>query len=586
MTMHRMQKYFSLVLLACVFSGCDAHDYWVLPHQLEVNSQEGILTSSNTESLNQDLFVRYQFDYEVQNLSTEPTEVVVSATSYVNTIERVSGQKVWHLAPDEIGQGILTTSQLELGNMLVVNLSCCESSRCLRKDVLCPENVGSDVSDAKAMATFCYDACKDSTSCILQCPDETACETHCRDALKSVSKEEMTSCLNQCPAQDCIASCQTNHSKENDRLACIAQCPITCEQSCETLLQSNLLNCKCATEECQEQCSDTTEEDKDACIELCLSEDSCQTCKAQQKEKWTSCITSCPAENTCQSACADLQDEAQISCLAQCPSVQTCRTHCEEKIKSDCRIKHCDYGGDIATCAHKCVNNPDCYLESCNPTPECQETCTSMRAACYRNCIATVIQCTDSLQYVPHHEIIPCALCGGEGLCLYNVDDNAPTLATGKQNNQKVGTIYSCDLDCSRYPASCVTGCEDLFKDDESRLDCLDMCLKQHLFWCNDYSIPNDYVDATHYQPCCYSDSCHGSLTGVVKTYDVECFNDTSCSRGKYCSSEGICVSSGAASCQSQSYSSQHVGAFWILMWCIGGLLYRHRRLRKSENRR
>lgn len=581
--MRCIRKNFYVALLAFGFSSCDAHDYWVLPEQLEVNSEEDILTSSNTESLSQDLFVRYQFDYEVQNLSSEPTEVVVSATSYVNTIERVSGLKVWHLEPDELGQGILTTSQLELGNMLVVNLSCCAASRCMRKDVLCPENISPDVDEAKSVATFCYNACKDSTSCILQCPDNEACETQCKDAIKSVQPEDMNACLNQCPADDCMVSCQQAHSDETERSLCISQCPLTCAQLCEAKLQEDFFSCECPTEEaCEQKCAERPEMEHSSCLNTCLSKKACEKCQQQQQERWSSCLTSCPT-NSCGESCNDLEGDEKLSCLAQCESTITCKTQCEDKVKSECRQKHCDYGGDVATCAHNCVDNPDCYLESCNPTPECEETCTSMQATCYRNCIATAMQCTGNIQYFPHTEIIPCALCGGEGGCRYNIQDNNPTLSTSSSNGQKWGVVYSCDLDCSRYPASCVTGCNSLYDDDESRMDCLDMCLRQHLFWCNDYTgIPSDYVDANGYQPCCFSDTCHGSLTGVVKTYNVECFNDTSCSRGKYCSSEGICVSSGASSCQSQLHSPAKSGLLWMILICAGGLCYRYRRLKKT----
>ena len=579
MAMHGKRKGIFLAVIACLGFGCDAHDYWALPDQLEVNSEEGILTASNTESLNQDLFVRYQFDYEVQNLSSQPTEVVVSATSYVNTIERVSGQKVWYLEPDELGQGILTTSQLELGNMLVVNLSCCEASQCSRNEVLCPETEDWTVENANAMASFCYRACKDPTSCILQCPDDEACETHCNDAMRTTTKEEVASCLQQCPNDSCLETCRTTHEDEDDQLACISRCPLTCEQTCESALEAALATCQCSTEEyCQEACQGASEADQETCIRLCLDQKNCQICKELQQKKWAACIHSCPAESECQTACNHLEADEKVSCLAKCASSQTCKGYCEADIKAKCRKQNCDYGGEVATCAHKCINDPDCYLESCQPTSECQETCTSMQASCYRNCISTIAQCTDSFQYTAETKIIPCALCGGEGTCLYDVEDNNPTLSTRHSNGQKSGVIYACDLDCSRYPSTCVTGCNDLYSDDESRMECLHMCLNQHLFWCNDYEIPTDYIDSNGYQPCCYSDSCYSSLTGVVKTYDVECFNDTSCSSGKYCSSEGICVSSGSSSCQSSLYSPRHRSVFWLFILSFGVIFYRTRK--------
>ena len=89
-----------MAVLACVLSACDAHDYWFIPNAIIVDSEEGIQEASNQEVIEQDLFVRYQFDYELQNLSQDSdTEVVVSATSYVNSIARATGQKVYHLDP-------------------------------------------------------------------------------------------------------------------------------------------------------------------------------------------------------------------------------------------------------------------------------------------------------------------------------------------------------------------------------------------------------------------------------------------------------------------------------------------------------
>ena len=119
-----------LAVLACVLSACDAHDYWLSARSfssvlwIKVSSEEGVLTASNQETFKQDLFVRYQLDYELQNLSQDQdTEVVVSATSYVNSIVRATGQKVYHLDVGESAQGILTSSQLELGNQQHLPLS-------------------------------------------------------------------------------------------------------------------------------------------------------------------------------------------------------------------------------------------------------------------------------------------------------------------------------------------------------------------------------------------------------------------------------------------------------------------------------
>ena len=103
--------------------------------------------------------------------------------------------------------------------------------------------------------------------------------------------------------------------------------------------------------------------------------------------------------------------------------------------------------------------------------------------------------------------------------------------------------------------------------------------LQQHLYWCNDYTIPVDYVDPLGHQPCCFETFCKNSLNGVVKSYDVECFNDTSCRSGKYCSSEGICVDKGTPSnCSSHPLQKPSSALYWLMALFGGAVLIRRRK--------
>lgn len=431
--MRGVPVYLIFLIAIHALTGCDAHDYWQITETLEVDSEKDVLKSISEDSIEQDLFVRYQLDYELTNPSdTQSTEVVVSATSYVNAIERATGQKVWHLAPSEVGQGILSTTQLQLGNALVVTLACCEQSRCTRKEVLCPTDT-ENLPDVSEIADFCYGSCTDPfyySYCILQCPGEEACDEYCKDS-----------------------------------------------QNIE-----------------------------------------------------------------------------------------------------QCRKDSCGYGGEVASCLHHCTKDDSC-LETCTPTDICTKDCMSLVATCFGNCLATWTQCTDDI-YEPDTELIPCALCGGDGLCKTNFDT---TEKEGHTLTGEDGTEYPCDIDCHIYPAECFLGCEDAYDDDSGKMTCMSQCIRQHQFWCNDYTIPVDYVDTQGGQPCCFENHCQSSFKGVVKTYDVECFNDTSCSSGKYCSDEGICVSNGS-SCQGLPLSSRRgTGACFILL-CMLMLGFRRCKMRSVHD--
>lgn len=425
----RLLPFFPLLLLAAsAISACDAHDYWLITDKIEVNSDEEILSSKNVEPLEQELFVRYQLDYEVENTGSQATEVVVSATSFVNHIERATAQKIWHLDAGENGQGILTTNQLQLGNSLEVSLKCCSQSQCSRNAVLCPETTES-LPDSNGIAAFCYDACEDTTSCMRQCPSEESCQSRCQNT--------------------------------------------------------------------------------------------------QDREK--------------------------------------------------CHKEYCDYGGTAASCSFLCADKDESCYETCHPTESCANKCLSLQATCFRNCLSTWTQCTED-SYSAGEGDIPCALCDGEGTC--KTDYSIPAEEDNYVLHSSDGQDYPCEPKCNEYPSACVSGCETLYEGDTERMRCLSRCLDQHLFWCNDYQIPTDYVDTNGKQPCCFTNYCSNSLTSVVKTYDVECFNDTSCSSGSSCSPEGICVSDGSSNCSGQPRSS-HSSYIWLLM-PVAVILLRRRRGRHA----
>ncbi|MBQ9396636.1 MAG: hypothetical protein IJU23_14115 [Proteobacteria bacterium] len=415
----RFLPFIALIFLAAgAVSACEAHDYWFVDDTIEVDASQDILTASTQEPLAQELFVRYQVDYEIENLSSEPTEAVVSATSYVNRTERATAQKVWHLDPDTIGQGILTASQLQLGNSISVSLQCCQASQCYPKETLCPQS--DDLFDTDDdLATYCYDACKDVQPCIQKCPSAVACYKKCGE------EQDMSSCI-------------------------------------------------------------------------------------------------------------------KANCL---------------------------YGGSVASCEYIC-NGDEACLDSCMIRSECQDTCYSLAAACFRNCLSTWFRCTlYTLAYKSPSTKVPCALCRdsddnpGTGLCDADLTPEIQeyyTLSNGSSS-------FVCTPDCSQFPPECMTECNELYESDKERMECLEVCISQHLTWCNSGLLSYDYIDASAKQPCCYETSCHNSLTAVVKTLDVSCFNDTDCKSGNTCSPEGVCVSGGSGGCSATSGTASF-RLFWLIL--------------------
>jgi len=414
------------LLLLCLCA-CDAHDYWNITETIEVSSDNGQTMAQLTNKLEQDLFVRYRLDYSVVNLdASRPTEVVVSATSYVNGIERVTGQRVWHLAAGKAGEGILTNAQLQLGNALNVKLSCCETSRCVRREVLCAqEDTSGAPSSVNEVALFCYGACLDASICEGSCPSQADCDARCMGT----------------------------------------------------------------------------------------------------------------QENTC-------------------------------------RKTYCDYGSTaLPSCLETCAGDANCQ---CEPAAICLETCSSLQATCFKNCLATWTQCTETY-YQSSSDVIPCALCGGEGICLANFTPSETQVLTSVDGTK----TYTCDIDCAAYPASCVTGCNVLYDGAEQRMSCLNLCLRQHLYWCNDFTESDDYIDSRSKQPCCFEPFCHNALYGVVKTDRVECFNDSGCPSSHHCGDEGLCVAGAASSCQTSLRRIENTPRAWgWLPWVLGGmwLVYRRRR--------
>jgi hypothetical protein len=415
--------------LAWCTVGCEAHDYWVLPDVLTVDSEREKYSSQNQEEISQDLFVRYQLDYELNNLSSsQSTEVVVSATSYVNNIARVTGKKVWYLEPGATVQGILTPYQLQLGNKLVVSLDCCTNSSCTNREVICPtESEYKTLPEINEVASFCYNSCKNVDTCLSQCPTENACAAYCRYA-----------------------------------------------------------------------------------------------------------------------------------------------TDVEE-----CRTQNCREPGTVRTCAFDCAGDSNCFA-ACEQAKECVDNCVSKRASCYKNCTATWNRCVDDI-YQPDASVIPCALCGGTGKCSPNFEMSSLDELTLTSLD---GEVYNCQMDCRYYPSVCISECESFYTDEKNILPCVEVCLDQHLFWCNDYIIPVDYVDSRSEQPCCFDNYCNNSLTGVVKSYDVECFNDTDCGSGKYCDDDGMCIGYlNTSSCNGQPAGRHTKESLVILLF----LLIYIRRMRRNH---
>ena len=136
---------------------------------IEVDSNTGVYEAHSKDEISQDLFVRYELNYEIENVNTsQETEVVVSATSYVNHVERSTGQKVWHLNGSEKGAGVLTHALLSYGNSLSVSLFCCATSRCVSKEVSCSHLTANDGVDSGEDGTvsFCYKSCNTPEICI------------------------------------------------------------------------------------------------------------------------------------------------------------------------------------------------------------------------------------------------------------------------------------------------------------------------------------------------------------------------------------------------------------------------------------
>lgn len=271
----------------------------------------------------------------------------------------------------------------------------------------------------------------------------------------------------------------------------------------------------------------------------------------------------------CYSAC-----EARDACIEKCPASASCEQFCKESAASDidqCIQKNCTTPGQVSTCRQVCRGDAACY-DACEPYAGCVTKCTSNAAACFKNCLSTWSQCTDAI-FEPQATDIPCALCGGpeDEACLFNETKQENPILTSHSGN-----TYACDIDCSAYPEACVTGCETLFEDDSGRMHCLDRCLMQHLYWCNDFTIPTDFVDANVTQPCCFSNFCQAEFTGIVKTFEVQCFNDASCSSNHYCSDEGVCVSSGAGGCS--VLSSRATPPYFLFVLALLSLLAARKR--------
>ena len=244
----------------------------------------------------------------------------------------------------------------------------------------------------------------------------------------------------------------------------------------------------------------------------------------------------------------------------------------------------------MPACEQYCDDDDEACLTNCQPSEACAQQCASTAVACFKNCISTWSLCNDE-PFENISSIVPCSLCddGKHELaekpkgCKYNPEMPAPNEHDEIINVLTDGeTTYQCpsNYDCDHFPAICLTDCEKLFKSgsDTIRMNCLDQCVQQHLLWCNDFELPSEYIDTRYKQPCCYQSACNASMASIVKTLDVQCFNDTSCSSDHYCSDEGVCVESGASNCSQTLAPKSGRAALLVLLTTLVALTCRRRR--------
>ncbi len=263
----------------------------------------------------------------------------------------------------------------------------------------------------------------------------------------------------------------------------------------------------------------------------------------------------------CYQACQDVD-----RCNAACPAQSACESYCKKNYPANkqeqCMEFDCSISGLVNSCEQICDGDEDC-LETCKPALSCAHACSSSAAACYKNCISTWSLCTDTT-YSSDANIVPCSLCAKDlespTACLYNKtpqwNEGTPVFSLHKADKSS-DIVYTCDnsYNCDVYPSVCIDDCNAIFSSgsDALRAKCVDKCIEQHLFWCNDFYVPSEYIDSNYDQPCCYEEACTAEMQGIIKTMDVECFDDSACGSNHYCSPAGVCTENGVSSCSTHT---------------------------------
>ena len=295
-----------------------------------------------------------------------------------------------------------------------------------------------------------------------------------------------------------------------------------------------------------------------------------------------------PTDNAlfCYQACQDT-----TRCVQECPAHAACKEYCnnvDPQNLEDCMRASCSQPGAVQSCKQYCNADEQC-IESCEIHETCEDYCSSSAAACFKNCISTWAQCADSV-FENVTVTLPCSICNSEldkkTACSLDLtstpemDQDGNPILTLK--NRRTNEVYTCsnEYNCDRYPPQCLTDCKNLYETDTTRMNCLDACLQQHLYWCNDYTVLSEYIDTRYDQPCCYDSTCHAELGGIVKTMNVECFDNSSCSSNHYCSDDGVCTENVASSCsvQMRSRTDNMTFAALLLLTVIPFLSFVRRR--------
>ena len=59
---------FVYFVIGLCLASCEAHDYWLMSAPIEVDSNTGVYEAHSKDEISQDLFVRYELNYEMSIL--------------------------------------------------------------------------------------------------------------------------------------------------------------------------------------------------------------------------------------------------------------------------------------------------------------------------------------------------------------------------------------------------------------------------------------------------------------------------------------------------------------------------------------